>query len=47
MITEGPYAGIEAIYQAQEAERRSIILLQILSQSVPLKIETAQLRKAG
>jgi len=47
VITEGPYAGIEAIYQTQEAEQRSILLLQILRQSVPLKIGTALLRKAG
>ena len=47
VVTQGPFAGLEAVYQTKEAEKRSLILLEILSQSVPLRIDTAQLRKAG
>jgi len=47
VVTTGPYAGLEAIYQTTDAEKRSMILLEILSKSVPLRIDTAQLRKAG
>jgi transcriptional antiterminator RfaH len=47
VVTHGPFAGLEALYQTKEAEKRSLILLEILSQSVALRIDTAQLRKAG
>lgn len=46
-VAEGPFAGIEAIYQTADAERRSVILLEILSKTVTLQIDTAALRKAG
>lgn len=47
LITDGPFAGIEAIYQTSDAEHRSMILLDILSKPVPMRIDTASLRKAG
>jgi len=47
VVTTGPYAGLEAIYQTKDAEQRSMILLEILSKSVPLRIDTTQLRQAG
>lgn len=45
VVTEGPFAGIEAIYQTADAERRSMILLEILSRPVVLKVDTGSLRK--
>ena len=45
VLTQGPFAGIEAVYQTADAERRAIILLDILSKRVPLTVEAAQLRK--
>ena len=47
VITDGPFAGIEAIYQTADAERRAFILLDILSKPVPMQIAVGRLRKAG
>ena len=47
VITDGPFAGIEAIYQTSDAERRAFILLEILSKPVPMQIDAGRLRKAG
>ncbi len=46
-VAEGPFAGIEAIYQTSDAEQRAMILIEILSKTVRLKIDAAALRKAG
>jgi transcriptional antiterminator RfaH len=47
VITDGPFAGIEAIYQTADADRRAFILLEILSKPVSMQINTGRLRKAG
>jgi transcriptional antiterminator RfaH len=47
VITAGPFAGIEAIYQTADAERRAFILLDFLSKPVSMQIDTGRLRKAG
>ena len=47
VITDGPFAGIEAIYQTTDAERRSMILLSMLNKPVPMCIEPGKLRKCG
>lgn len=47
VITDGPFAGIEAIYQTADAERRAMILLEILSKPVRVQIDSGRLRKAG
>ena len=47
VITDGPFAGIEAIYQTADAERRSMILLSMLNKPVAMRIEPAKLRKCG
>ena len=44
---DGPFAGIEAIYQSADAERRAFILLEILAKPVSMHIDTGRLRKAG
>ena len=44
VITEGPIAGLEAAYQMADAEQRAMVLLHILSQPVPVKIDAASLR---
>lgn len=45
LITDGPFAGIEATYQMADAERRSMVLLDILSKPVPMRIDTVDLIK--
>ena len=47
VITDGPFAGIEAIYQTADAERRAFILLEILAKPVSMHIVAGRLRKAG
>ncbi|OIN93901.1 MAG: hypothetical protein AUJ20_02510 [Comamonadaceae bacterium CG1_02_60_18] len=46
IVTDGPFAGLEAIYQTTDAQSRSMILLNILSKPVALHIDTASLRRA-
>jgi transcriptional antiterminator RfaH len=47
VITDGPFAGIEAIYQTADAERRAFILLEILAKPVSMHIDAGHLRMAG
>jgi transcription elongation factor/antiterminator RfaH len=47
VIADGPFAGIEAIYQTADAEHRAFILLEILSKPVSMQIDTGRLYKAG
>jgi transcriptional antiterminator RfaH len=47
VITDGPFAGIEVIYQTADAERRAFILLEILAKPVSTHIDAGRLRKAG
>ena len=47
VITDGPFAGIEAIYQTADAERRAFILLEILAKPVSMHIDAGRLRRAG
>ena len=47
VITDGPFVGIEAIYQTTDAERRSMILLSMLNKPVAMRIEPGKLRKCG
>jgi transcriptional antiterminator RfaH len=46
-VADGPFAGLEAIYQNTDTESRSMILLNILSKPVSMRIDTASLRRAG
>lgn len=47
VITDGPFAGIEAIYQTADADRRAFILLEILAKPVSMHIDAGRLRKVG
>jgi transcriptional antiterminator RfaH len=47
VVTDGPFSGIEAIYQTSDAERRAMILLEILGKPVVMQIETARLRPSN
>jgi len=47
MITSGPFAGIEAIYQMTDGERRAMVLIELLSKTTQLQISPANLSKAG
>jgi transcriptional antiterminator RfaH len=47
IVTEGVFAGLEAIYQTADAESRSMILLNLLNKPVQMRIEPGRLRKVG
>ena len=44
-IKDGPFAGLEAIYQMTDGERRAMVLIQIMSRPSQLTIAPASLRK--
>ena len=46
-ITEGAFAGLDAIYQMNDAEGHAMVLLDLLSKPVAMTIDAASLRKVG
>lgn len=46
-ITEEAFAGIEGIYQMAEGERRVMVLIELLSKPVAMRISPASLRKVN
>jgi len=44
-ITDGPFAGLEAIYQMSDGEQRVMVLLNIMSKPVALSLEPTDVRK--
>jgi len=46
-ITEGAFAGLEAIYQMNDAGGRAMVLLDLLSKPVAMTLDAASLRKVG
>lgn len=47
VVTEGPFVGVEAIYQMADAEGRVMILLNILSKQVKMAVRAASIRKVN
>lgn len=46
-VKSGQFAGIEAIFQEQDGETRSIMLVKMISQTVPVSIENSDLELKG
>jgi transcriptional antiterminator RfaH len=46
-LTEVPFAGIEGIYQIADGERRVMVLIEILSKPLAVRVAPAGLRKAS
>jgi len=46
-LTEAPFADIEGIYFMAESERRAMVLIELLSKQVPVRVAPASLRKVG
>lgn len=47
VITQGPFAGLEAVYQMSDGESRVMVLLNILSKNVNLALAPKSIRKAN
>ncbi len=45
LITDGSFAGIEAIYQMSDGESRAMVLIELLSKPVKLAMAPSNLRK--
>jgi transcriptional antiterminator RfaH len=45
VVTDGPFAGVEAIYQTADGEGRVMLLLNILSKKVKMTVSPASVRK--
>ncbi|MGV8935015.1 MAG: transcription/translation regulatory transformer protein RfaH [Gallionellaceae bacterium] len=45
LVTGGPFAGLEAIYQISDGESRAMVLIELLSKFSRLNIPAASLRK--
>jgi transcriptional antiterminator RfaH len=44
-ITDGPFKGIDAIYQATDGEGRVLVLLELMSKPVKMTIEPSLVKK--
>ena len=47
LLVEGPFAGIEAVYRMEDAAQRCMVLLEILSRPVQVRLGLASVRKVG
>ena len=45
LIADGPFSGLEAIYQATSGEGRALVLITLLGQSTRLQVQAASLSK--
>ncbi|MDR2014750.1 MAG: transcription/translation regulatory transformer protein RfaH [Azoarcus sp.] len=46
-IAEGPFAGLDAVYQMSDGEQRALVLIEFLSKPISLKLDLASLHKVG
>ena len=47
VLKDGPFAGIEAIYQMRDGESRVMVLIELLSKPVRMSVAPTSLRKVG
>jgi transcriptional antiterminator RfaH len=47
LISEGPFAGIEAIFEMDDGESRAMVLIELLSKPTHLKLPIASLSKTN
>lgn len=47
VVTDGPFVGVEAIYQMTDGEGRVMVLLNILSKQVKMTVPPASIRKSA
>ena len=46
-IKEGPFKGIEAVYQMDDGEMRAMVLIELLQKPTRLQVDIGNLQKAG
>jgi transcriptional antiterminator RfaH len=47
LITSGPFAGIEGIFQMDDGESRAMLLIEMLNKATQIKLPLATLSKVG
>jgi transcriptional antiterminator RfaH len=47
LVADGPFAGLEAIYQMPSGENRAMVLIELMGKSAQMQIAPASLRKVG
>jgi transcriptional antiterminator RfaH len=47
LLTQGPFAGIEGIYQMADGDRRVMVLIELMSRKVAVPVEMGAVRKVG
>ena len=46
VITQGPFAGVEGIFQMNDGEQRVMVLIEIMSKQVPLRLAPHEVKSA-
>lgn len=46
-VVGGPFAGLQGLLKELDGERRAMVLIEMMSRPMLLKVEPAQLRRAG
>lgn len=46
LVTEGPFVGLEGVYQISDGDQRVIVLIEMLSKPVELRTSIDQIQKA-
>ena len=47
IVAEGPFAGLEAVYQMPSGDNRAMVLIELMGKSAQMQIAPASLRKVG
>jgi transcriptional antiterminator RfaH len=46
-VLEGPFAGLDAVYQMRDGEGRVMVLIELMSKPTQLKLQLGQVRRLG
>ncbi len=46
-ITRGPFAGVEGIFQMSDGEQRVMLLIELMSKQVPLRVAPDEVKSVG
>jgi transcriptional antiterminator RfaH len=47
VVTHGPFAGVEGIFQMRDGQQRVMVLIELMSKSVPLKVDLTEVKLAS
>ncbi len=47
MLTDGAFVGLEAVYQMADGDQRVIVLIELMNQSVAMRVAPSSLQRAG